>query len=894
MRRTKALAFVFLLVGVLGTGSNGEEAVAGTAAGEPRAGGRPEKNIRYMMPPSEKATEPKWTAAEKARGYVVYSDSYLNSFWPAQKPTRAQIVDKLGCRLARDEYEPIQIGVYGTGTEGPLENVTIAVDIDLPHEVRALGFRDRTPGAEDLKHLGAVDVPYVIKLGESIETIAPGHTGTFWITFHADADAKAGKHTGTIRVTPQGRPATEIPLAVEVLPFTLPKPDIAFGMYYYLVSSWLQNNRVIAERDQAAHGMNSATLYAPGIKLVKDEVTPDGRLEFPADIVIEMKSRIANGLADPAVPVFLADYELVNWHSGRLTDKLSLEEKLHVARLYNTFCAQHGWPRFMVQMQDEPAVDQPKSYFTWAEGWKRSELATGTAMSGKAAVAMGYLHDVWIVHTGQITPEMVREAGRQGAEVWTYTFSMGAYNALSNRYMAGIYTWSLKLRGNYQWAYYHNDHFVAPEGLDPAPLLSWEGRREGVDDYRYLMTLEALLADTDPDDPVAREAREWLEELRGRVDLVFFHGFSGSSRVDGPFSYPAPGMEIQDYDEIRARAADYCMRLSIEKRTGVYPPRPATSLAPKWEASPYEHESVEVCIAALSSSMMDRRRSAATALAMRGEEAAEATDRLAGLLGDPDARIVALRALQAIGPRARRAIGPISELLDESDEYVRMSAALALGNLGQEAVPSLRKALYDDSPEVGSIACEALAHLGEAAAPAVPELIEMLDVPHARHGATLALQGIGPAAAPAVGALSRVFEETGGNNHYIAKALGNIGPAARAAVGILEKRRNQAYWSANINAALFKIRGDTADLEALVVLLTEGGDRYCTEYAATAIEDLGARGAAIAPAVAKLMKEKADFFAAHKEPAARLMNFLKACRDAGVSLDALEESPEGE
>jgi len=89
--------------------------------------------------------------------------------------------------------------------------------------------------------------------------------------------------------------------------------------------------------------MNGATLYAmpPGIKVVKDDVTPDGRIEFSEAVVEEMRSRAANGLADPNVPLFLADYDLVNWHSGSVADKLSLEEKLHVARLYNTYSVQH-------------------------------------------------------------------------------------------------------------------------------------------------------------------------------------------------------------------------------------------------------------------------------------------------------------------------------------------------------------------------------------------------------------------------------------------------------------------------------------------------------------------------------------------------------------------------
>ena len=362
---------VLFLVSAALCASVGAVRAFGQAAGEPRAGGRPEKNVRYLLPPSEKTPAPKWTAAEKARGYVVYSDTYMNSFWPMQKPTRAQIAGKVGCVLARDEYEPIQVGVYGVDNDKPLEKVTIAVDVDLPFEVRVLGYRDRTPNAADLKNLGTVDVPFELKLGDTIESISPGHTGAFWITFHATADAKAGKHAGQHprhrgRQTGDGNSVH----GQTCCRLRFPSPTSRSACITTAPTTGLEVITTNAKRTWSAHGMNTATLYAmpPGIKIVKDEITPDGRIVFSDAVVEEMKSRQANGLADPDVPLFLADYDLVNWHSGSINDPLSQEEKLHAARLYNTYCAQHNWPRIAAQMHDEPTVAQPKSFYTWSEG----------------------------------------------------------------------------------------------------------------------------------------------------------------------------------------------------------------------------------------------------------------------------------------------------------------------------------------------------------------------------------------------------------------------------------------------------------------------------------------------------------------------------------------------
>ena len=100
--------------------------------------------------------------------------------------------------------------------------------------------------------------------GSSFEKIDPGTTRVFWLTFYAAKDAKPGVHKGKIKISADGRDATEVDLSVEVLPFVLPRADIAFGMYYYAVSR-LQRDRTYqkrAFRDMAAHGMTSIARHA--------------------------------------------------------------------------------------------------------------------------------------------------------------------------------------------------------------------------------------------------------------------------------------------------------------------------------------------------------------------------------------------------------------------------------------------------------------------------------------------------------------------------------------------------------------------------------------------------------------------------------------------------------
>jgi hypothetical protein len=318
-------------------------------------------------------------------------------------------------------------------------------------------------------------------LGSALELIAAGHTGTFWITIHAPLDAKPGAHAGTITISVKDKPPVKLNVTANVLPIVLAPADIAYGMYYYRVARIMQSDRYskLVQRDQAAHGLNSATLY------VQNPIRyENGRVLFPAVYESRQHDRLTRGMNRADIPIMLMDYNLINHHSGHINDNLSQLQKQDVARQYIAYTKAQGFPEFLAYIRDEPSLNQPDSYFTWTTGWKKTPLRTVAAMSGEASAGLGYLHDVWVIHVGQITPETVREAWRQGAEVWTYTFSMGAYNVHSNRYMAGLYTWALGLRGNYHWAYYHRDHYVVLESEGPDPLMAWEGRREGIDDYR--------------------------------------------------------------------------------------------------------------------------------------------------------------------------------------------------------------------------------------------------------------------------------------------------------------------------------------------------------------------------------------------------------------------------
>jgi hypothetical protein len=195
----------------------------------------------------------------------------------------------------------------------------------------------------------------------------------------------------------------------------------------------------------------------------------------------------------------------------------------------------------------------------------------------------GHVMDEWIC-SGHSFEELRRELERSGDEAWTYYNIRGSFfKAEWTRLVNGFYLWISPLRVHVPWMYYHyqgdplddtdgprlRGHdfaYAVPDPEDPQRLIStrhWEAFREGIDDIRYLSTLEDLIARR-ADTAAARSAQAWLDELRRSVtptaaELAPIEKESPilillSEKFDGP-----------DYRRFRRQAAEHIQRLARRK-----------------------------------------------------------------------------------------------------------------------------------------------------------------------------------------------------------------------------------------------------------------------------------------------------------------------------------------
>ena len=809
-----------------------------------------------------------WSPAEMKKGYVVFEYTTMKNLTPAYVPARDDVVKKVSCALARDEYESIQFGVHA------LADIK-AIDVEVESDLRVTVYHRITPSvkqqlADVPRQMGEVGrwMPSEIHLqrGSVFPELGKDKSVNFWLTFQADEETKAGLHRGKVRIKPAGRPETVLDLEVTVRPFKLERPRIPFVM-------WMREDMLPKRfgglatpdetvlaiyRDMAEHGQNSGAFYPPGNW---------GQLPPKNDHSLEKLVPLAQraGLLDPDIPCYL--YAPI----AGLED----EQKREAAAVWlRDECRRQGWPEMIVFSHDEPPYPQAANNVRKnSQSMRGVPIRTNIDLSSTGST-YGYntpgISDVQTTgemtdREGPISPEMQAEMERLGIGLWVYSYSLWreACDPLRERYFAGLYTWAYKLGGNSVWAYHHGHHrhaWFPPDSHEPMPVTGWETRREGVDDYRYLQMVGDCVA-ANPDEPLAAEAAKWLEDLRARVRAV------DSYKVE-----PGKPLTFGEYDEIRMKAAGYIQELGPVPNESIV--RPPVTPA-KDEAAPYRGKSVQECMAGLASADVSERRAAAWALYELGPKAAAATEALARALDDPEVRMPALHALEAIGPGAVEAVPGIAGLLEHDDFYVRTGAVFALGAIGcpmdklerdgrrfpsphaSAVVEPMLVALLDDNPGVSEIAANVFHVMGPLAKPAVPVAIEMLDDAslHRRGAALRIITGAGPEAAAAVPKLAELHENDPGNA-FLINALAAIGPAASAAVPALKAyaaRENPGAAQVDSYYALFCIRGKVSDLRKMVAFLKDERVNALTKnYTVKRLNELGPEAEPVADELGRL------------------------------------------
>ena len=522
------------------------------------------------------------TAEDREAGYVLFAPNYLRRVFPNSVALAQERGQSVSLAASLGEYEPLTVAIY------PLEDLARCrvrvTDLVGPGEariggdcvdVRTVRHLRQIPGQKGSEYAKQyMIVPELLEAKATAEVKAQT-TQQWWITVRVPRDATPAEYAGDILVESAKGPVRRLGLRLRVLPVRLELPkDHQFGMYW---GPWrpgedpVSEERILAElRDMREHGMNSVALSAPA-SVSRAE---SGRYEFDLETVTRALELLKQeGLAQP-IP-WAHTFPPVDTDFG--SEEHLRQVKAFVEHAGRDFAARN-LPEILWYPRDEAWSDPRKEEARVL--YEAIKQVPGARTYGTVRRDTAEYLDSWLdvrCHTvslsGGFDDRKLCAAARTAGDLfWWYTNACREYPDVV-RFKAGFFFWKTGATGQFYWAYHspQGNPYDDLDGIDwcvaypgdgrPIPTIEWEALREGIDDFRYVYSLELAIAKARAKGSaeaasVAEEAGRLLDELRDEIvsDLEEYERRGLNFHTDS--IWPA-----EKYDDWRKRIARMIVRL---------------------------------------------------------------------------------------------------------------------------------------------------------------------------------------------------------------------------------------------------------------------------------------------------------------------------------------------
>jgi len=367
--------------------------------------------------------------------------------------------------------------------------------------------------------------------------VLPNTTQHFWLTVHTPADAAPGNYSGSVFIE-SDRSYYRIPVRFTVLP-------TALGYRR------LQPRGVIipahqdpfACRDLASHQINTvARWYDPANLPARGE---KGGISFDFRLEDAFMARLVDsGINGPQI-IFAASGANPVFDSALSRAAGVPQDSAWFGTVYAQgaqavleHSRKQGWPRLLWGIFDRAggSGEQLSVFRSRAESLRRV-MGSGVNLvspligseDNSLLKELAPFVNLWLVGEEVEIDEQMREK-----PAWGYTALTQRNSADQARFSVGLVPWRKRMDGIVIWAYNwpggghawndfdspRMDWMLSYRDIDDRyrPTPAWEGVREGIEDRRYILTLENLL-DSYPDThPAAEQARRFLAELRSLLE----------------------------------------------------------------------------------------------------------------------------------------------------------------------------------------------------------------------------------------------------------------------------------------------------------------------------------------------------------------------------------------
>ncbi|MCX7886238.1 MAG: DUF4091 domain-containing protein [Verrucomicrobiae bacterium] len=477
---------------------------------------------------------PKLSVADEKRGFLVWTRHYLECVYPRTNPREEDLNPELRAFATPGEDEPLNFVVR------PLREltnckVTVSNIGPVPAqnvEVRRVRYMLARPNYTTMYRYRVV--PDVLERFSG-GNLKADENARFWLTVRVPDNAPAGEYRGSITFScDSGK--TVVPVRLRILPFKLrDDPTKIFGIYYHhpldraaeakdeASREYFRRKAELEHADMVAHGTRNIVL-----SLWAQPADKDGRFDFKWDtLAAKLQLWEKYGFHGPIVMAINTGgiyrkymRESYGSHLRGVKDPPEefCRELTAMVQAIEAGRKQRGWPEFLYYPVDEPGTEPASVNFMVKvlKACKAAGVRTYVTAdpTHEAFAPMRPYVDVWC--TQPFAPDrdtVLADSKARGVEYWCYPNHVNGENdhtpVAGARMTYGFGFWRSGFRTLIPWIYQHNsgdpwnyldgptmDFFnrSEPDGT-PIPVALWEAYREGYDDYRYLYTLEQLIAE---------------------------------------------------------------------------------------------------------------------------------------------------------------------------------------------------------------------------------------------------------------------------------------------------------------------------------------------------------------------------------------------------------------
>ena len=483
---------------------------------------------------------PRWSEKQKKQGFAIFSRNWTEPVWPEQFPRKSEIDHPVRAFTTIGESEPLTFSIY------PLKNfnkVTLQVKPFVNEKGNVIGTEQITPRYVKYSwvrpnynmHGFYYRAPEVL-MPWSDRTLKAKEPLRIWLAIDTTPHTVPGIYRSQALLDLDGQKVT-VPLTLRVLPFRLLKnPNVTFAQYYHhpyrnaaqapddFSRQWWEKRAEYEHahmRDSGHEGITGSVWFT------RDR---SGKLVLSFDAMQKQIDLMRKyGMGNFPIPCSLGTGSLYAYYmKGAIMGSHITRVKMPPKKFFDDFTAivqmienearRRNWPELLYYPVDEPSTQKNSVDFMVAilKAIKKvpgvRTYVTADPATPAYAPMKSYV-DVWCCQPFSIPKAQAQSdmKKRPGLEYWSYPNHNSGENdhtlSIGTRMTYGFGLWQSGFKVLIPWIYsscgydqWNNldsgsaDFGVrtAPDGR-PIPTPLWEAYREGIDDGKYLFTLETYI-----------------------------------------------------------------------------------------------------------------------------------------------------------------------------------------------------------------------------------------------------------------------------------------------------------------------------------------------------------------------------------------------------------------